>query len=205
MVGLTGGIGSGKSTVAALLATRGAVVIDADLIARKVVEPGSDALAQLVKRFGSEILDDSGSLVRPRLAEMAFGSSEARADLEAITHPAIGHEFLRQLGECAPDAIVIHDVPLLAESRKKAQETASNSLPDYAYVIVVEAPLETRLSRLEERGLSADDSRRRIAQQATDAERREHATRVVDNSGGLAELETQVDEIWHALLEIDSQ
>lgn len=200
MVGLTGGIGSGKSTVAALLAARGAVVIDADRIAREVVEPGTSALTQLVERFGSDILDESGALVRGRLAEKAFASEQARQDLESITHPAIGAEFLRQLGECPDDAIVIHDVPLLAESKKKAATAnPGGSLPDYPYVIVVEAPLETRLARLESRGVPRDDAERRIAQQATDEERRALATWVLDNAGDVEHLESQVDAIWKEL------
>jgi dephospho-CoA kinase len=199
MVGLTGGIGSGKSTVAALLVARGGVVIDADLIARQVVEPGTPALAQLVERFGGDILDESGELVRSRLAEKAFVDAQSRLDLEAITHPAIGAEFLRQLGECGPDSIVIHDVPLLAESHRKAREGGAKTLPEYEFVIVVEAPLETRLERLEARGIPRDDAQRRIAQQASDEDRRGLATWVVDNSGDLAHLEAQVDTIWKHL------
>jgi dephospho-CoA kinase len=200
MIGLTGGIGSGKSTVAARLAARGAVVIDADQIARDVVEPGTPALAALVERFGPDIVDESGALVRPRLAEVAFASGEARRALEAITHPAIGAEFLRRLGECPDDAVVVHDVPLLAESRKKALETGQQTLPDYPAVIVVEAPLALRLDRLEVRGVPRDDAERRIAQQATDEERRALATWVVDNSGDLEHLDAQVQRIWDAIL-----
>lgn len=195
MVGLTGGIGSGKSTVAAMLAARGAVVLDADQIAREVVEPGAPALAQLVERFGADILDDRGALDRARLAERAFATDDARKDLEAITHPAIGAEFMRRLGECPKDAIVVHDVPLLAESKKKS----ANTLPDYEQVIVVEAPLPTRLARLEARGVPRADAERRIAQQATDEERRALATWVVDNAGNLEALAAQVDAIWREL------
>ena len=195
MVGLTGGIGSGKSTVAALLAARGAVVLDADQIAREVVEPGAPALARLVERFGADILDEGGALDRARLAEKAFATDEARRDLEAITHPAIGAEFMRRLGECPTGAIVVHDVPLLAESKKKS----ANTLPDYEQVIVVEAPLATRLARLEARGVPRADAQRRIAQQASDEERRALATWVVDNAGDLGALEAQVDAIWHEL------
>lgn len=190
MVGLTGGIGSGKSTVAAMLAARGAVVIDADAIARQVVEPGTPALAALVERFGTEILAADGSLDRPALAERAFASEESRRDLEAITHPAIGAEFLRQVAEAPPDAIVVHDVPLLAESKRGFE---------YAAVIVVEAPLELRLDRLEARGVDREDAKRRIAMQASDEARRALATWVVDNSGDLAHLEAQVDAIWRDL------
>jgi dephospho-CoA kinase len=187
MVGLTGGIGSGKSTVAALLASRGAVVVDADAIAREVVEPGTPALAKLVEQFGASILRADGSLDRAALAAVAFVDDEHRKQLEAITHPAIGEEFLRRVADAPPAAVVIHDVPLLVESKRGFE---------YAAVIVVEAPLETRLDRLEERGVPRDDARRRINLQATDEERRKVATWVVDNAGDLAALEHQVAEIW---------
>jgi dephospho-CoA kinase len=187
MVGLTGGIGAGKSTVAALLANRGAVVIDADRIAREVVEPGTPALAQLVERFGPEILQANGALDRPKLAAVAFVDDATRKELEAITHPAIGAEFLRRVAEAPADAVVIHDVPLLVESKRGFE---------YACVIVVEAPLELRLDRLEARGVDRDDARRRIGLQATDEDRRKVATWVVDNAGDLAHLEKQISEIW---------
>ena len=190
MVGLTGGIGSGKSTVAQLLAARGGVVIDADAIAREVVEPGMPALDKLVERFGPEILRDDGSLDRPALAAVAFVDDETRKELEAITHPAIGEEFLRRVAEAPADAVVIHDVPLLVESKRGF---------DYAAVIVVEAPLEIRLDRLELRGVGRDDASRRIALQATDDERRKVATWVVDNGAGLDHLERQIDDIWRDL------
>jgi dephospho-CoA kinase len=187
MVGLTGGIGAGKSTVAALLAKRGAVVIDADRIAREVVEPGTPTLAQLVERFGPEILQANGALDRPKLAAVAFVDDATRKELEAITHPAIGAEFLRRVAEAPADAVVIHDVPLLVESKRGFE---------YACVIVVEAPLELRLDRLEARGVDRDDARRRIGLQATDEDRRKVATWVVDNAGDLAHLEKQISDIW---------
>ena len=187
MVGLTGGIGAGKSTVAGLLATRGAVVIDADAIAREVVEPGMPALDKLVERFGPEILQADGSLDRSALAAVAFVDDETRKELEAITHPAIGELFLQRVADAPPDAVVIHDVPLLVESKRGFE---------YAAVIVVEAPLETRLDRLESRGVPRDDARRRIGLQATDEDRRKVATWVVDNAGDLGELEKQIAEIW---------
>lgn len=190
MVALTGGIGSGKSTVAAMLAARGAVIIDADAIARQVVEPGRPALAALVERFGADILDPDGRLDRKALAAKAFATEEARRGLEAITHPAIGEEFLRQVAEAPDDGVVVHDVPLLAEVGAKL---------DYDEVIVVEAPREVRLRRLEQRGVARADAEARMAAQATDEQRRAIATRVVDNSGDLASLERQVDELWEAL------
>ena len=190
MVGLTGGIGAGKSTVANMLTARGAVVIDADAIAREVVEPGMPALAELVERFGPEILRPDGSLDRAALAAVAFVDDETRKELEAITHPAIGAEFLRRVAEAPADAVVVHDVPLLVESRRGFE---------YGAVIVVEAPLEVRLDRLQARGVARDDARRRIELQATDEDRRKVATWVVDNSGDVGQLEKQVGEIWSEL------
>ncbi|HEY1737076.1 MAG TPA: dephospho-CoA kinase [Acidimicrobiia bacterium] len=187
MIGLTGGIGSGKSTVAAMLAARGAVVVDADQIARAVVEPGMPALAALGERFGADVIGADGRLDRPKLAERAFATPEDRRDLEAITHPAIGAEFLRLVAEAPEGAVVVHDVPLLVESTKGY---------DYAAVIVVEAPLDARLDRLEARGVPRDDALRRIAQQASDEERRAVATYLLDNAGERADLERQVAAIW---------
>ena len=120
MIGLTGGIGSGKSTVAGLLVERGALVVDADLIARQVVEPGSPVLAQLVERFGADIVDSEGRLDRARLADRAFVDEESKLALEAITHPAIGEEFLRQVAAAPAGAVVVHDVTLLFESKHTA-------------------------------------------------------------------------------------
>jgi dephospho-CoA kinase len=189
---LTGGIGSGKSTVADLLVRRGARLIDSDAIARDVVEPGQPALAQLVERFGPGILDRDGRLDRAQLAGVAFADDQARADLEAITHPAIGEEFTRRLKEAPPDAVVICDIPLLAES-------AAAQARGYDLVIVVEAPADVRLARLEERGVPRADAERRMAAQASDEERRRLATWVIDNRGDRAALERRVDEVWRDL------
>jgi dephospho-CoA kinase len=192
MVGLTGGIGSGKSTVARMLVERSAVIVDADAIAREVVEPGKPALAALAEAFGPEILASDGSLDRAALAERAFVTDEERKRLQAITWPAIAEEFFRQIAAAPSDRIVVHDVPLLVEGTRR---------DDYAAVIVVEAPQELRLQRLEARGVPRDDAERRIALQATDEERRAVATWVVDNSGDLAHLEHQIDRIWPELVE----
>src|SRR5215831_1944618 len=190
MVGLTGGIGSGKSTVAALLTERGAIVIDADAIAREVVEPGTPTLAKLVERFGPEILAADGSLDRAALAQRAFVTDEAKKELEAITHPAIGEEFLRRVAEAPENGVVVHDVPLLVESTRGFK---------YDAVVVVEAPLDVRLDRLEARGVPRDDAQRRIALQASDEDRRKVATWVVDNSGSFGDVERQLDAIWSDL------
>jgi dephospho-CoA kinase len=191
MVGLTGGIGSGKSTVARLLADRGSVVIDADVIAREVVER-PEVLAALAERFGPEILAADGTLDRTALAQRAFVTDEVRKELEAITHPPIGEEFLRRVAAAPPDGIVVHDVPLLVESTRGFE---------YGGVIVVVAPREVRLQRLEARGIPRDDAERRMALQATDEERAKVATWILDNSGDVADLERQIDAIWPELLE----
>jgi dephospho-CoA kinase len=190
MVGLTGGIGSGKSTVAKLLTERGAIVIDADAIAREVVEPGMPALAALVEHFGPDILRPDGTLDRAELAKKAFVDDESRQALEAITHPAIGAEFLRRVAEAPEGAVLVHDVPLLVESKRGF---------DYGAVIVVEAPRDVRLDRLEPRGIPRADAEARMAAQATDDERRAVATWLIDNAGDLAELERQIDAIWPEL------
>ena len=187
MIGLTGGIGAGKSTVADCLRRRGAAVIDADVIARQVVEPGTDTLAELVTEFGPTILDNEGCLIRPRLAELAFVDDARRKALESITHPAIAKEFFRQLELAAGSDVVVHDVPLLVESTQGYR---------YGGVIVVEAPMEVRLDRLEERGVDRADAQRRIALQATDAQRRDVATWVLDNATTVAALDAQIGAIW---------
>jgi len=189
MVGLTGGIGSGKSTVARLLEAKGAWIVDADLVARQVVEPGTPALAALVERFGDAILAPDGTLDRPALGKVAFADEASRKDLEGITHPAINEEFLRRMQAAPEGSIVVCDVPLLAES-PAAQARG------YPVVIVVEAPRDLRLARLEERGVPRADAEARMAAQATDEQRREIATHVIDNSTDLEHLERQVEEIW---------
>ena len=145
---------------------------------------------QVVEAFGPEILQPDGSLDRTALAERAFVTDEKRKQLEAITHPAIGEEFLRRVAAAPADGIVVHDVPLLVESTRGY---------DYGAVIVVEAPLEMRLDRLEARGVARDDARRRIELQATDEDRRKIATWVVDNSGDVGRLEQKISEIWSEL------
>jgi len=190
MVGLTGGIGSGKSTVARMLAERGSIVVDADLIAREVVER-PEVLAALAERFGPEILAADGTLDRAALAERAFVTDELRKELEAITHPPIGEEFLRRVAAAPADGIVVHDVPLLVESTRGYQ---------YGGVIVVVAPKEVRLRRLEERGVPRADAERRMALQATDEERAAVATWILDNSGAVEDLERQIEAIWPDLV-----
>jgi dephospho-CoA kinase len=192
LVGLTGGIGAGKSTVASLLAERGAVILDADQVARDVVEPGQPALAALVERFGPEILGSDGRLDRQALAGRAFASDEAREALNAITHPAVHAEFGRRMSEAPTDAIVVMDVPLLVEAKNAAER-------GYEVVIVVEAPEHLRLDRLEGRGLDRADAAARMRAQATDEQRRAIATHLIDNGTSHQALEDQVDALWSDL------
>jgi dephospho-CoA kinase len=197
-VGLTGGIGAGKSTVAELLRARGAVVIDADQISRLVVEPGQPTLAKLAERFGPGILTADGSLNRAGLAAIAFADDENRAALDAITWPAIADEFSHQIASSPADAIVVCDVALLLES-----EWARNR--PYGAVIVVEAPVDVRLDRLVGRGLDRTDAERRMAAQASDDERRTVATHVIDNGGDVKSLARQVDAIWDQLVVLEPE
>jgi dephospho-CoA kinase len=189
LVGLTGGIGAGKSTVADLLAARGAMIVDADEVARAVVEPGQPALAKLIDRFGPKILDTDGRLDRGAVAKVAFADDASRRDLEAITHPAINEAFTSRVAEAPDDAVVVLAVPLLAESEQARKRP-------YQTVIVVEAPREVRLERLEARGVERTDAEARMAAQASDEERRKLATYVIDNGGDRVALERQIDQVW---------
>lgn len=191
-VGLTGGIGSGKSTVAQRLSSLGAVVIDADVLAREVVAPGTSGLAAIADRFGDGVLDDEGALNRPALGAIVFGDEGARRDLEAITHPRIA-ERTRELVEAAPaDAVVVHDVPLLVEKHYG---------PGYHLVVVVGADAEMRVRRLQQtRGMTEADARSRIAAQATDEQRRAAADVWLANDGARDALLAAVDDLWTARL-----
>jgi dephospho-CoA kinase len=190
-IGLTGGIGSGKSTVAARFAELGAVVIDADTIAREVVEPGTPGLAQVVERFGPDVLRTDGSLDRPALAQLVFGDEQALAALNAIVHPLVAARRADLIAAAGPDAVVVSDVPLLVETGMAG---------DFDAVVVVEAPLSDRLARLAARGLPEPEARARIARQASDEQRRAVATVVLDNSGSQQELARQVDAAWRQLV-----
>jgi dephospho-CoA kinase len=186
-IGLTGGIGSGKSTVSALLAERGAVVVDADLIAREVVAAGTPGLASVVEAFGEEVLTAEGALNRPALAAVVFSDPAARARLDAIVHPLVRQRTAELVGAAAEDAVVVNDVPLLVETGQAGS---------YDLVLVVEADVETRVARLVQRGLTAEDARARIASQATDEQRRAVADVVLDNSGTPEQLAEQVGRFW---------
>jgi len=187
-VGLTGGIGSGKSTVAQRFRELGAVVIDADLLARAVVEPGSFGLAAIRARFGDAVLAPDGSLDRVALGEVVFADGEARKDLEAITHPLIGARTRSLMESAAREAIVVHEVPLLAELGMAAA---------YHLTVAVGVDDDLRVARLTgARGFSEADARARIASQASDHERREAADVWLDNNGTVQALRSRVDALW---------
>ena len=186
-IGLTGGIGSGKSTVAALLAERGAVLVDADRIARAVLEPGTPGLAAVAGEFGTGVLTADGALDRAALAAVVFADPRARARLDALVHPLVRAQAAEEIARAPEDAVVVQDVPLLVETGQAGS---------YDLVVVVETDLATRLRRLVERGLTEDDARARIAAQATDEQRRAVADVVLDNSGSREELAAAVDRFW---------
>jgi dephospho-CoA kinase len=190
-VGLTGGIGAGKSTVSALLSELGAVVVDADAIVHDLQAPGQPVLAAMVERFGEGILLPDGRLDRQAVADLVFGDGDALADLNKIVHPAVGEEIARRLAaEAETDHVVILDVPLLVESGRK----------DMAAVIVVDVDPEIAVGRLvEQRGMSEDDARARIARQASREERLATADHVIDNHGDRDALRRRVLEVWDQL------
>jgi dephospho-CoA kinase len=187
-VGLTGGIGSGKSEVARRLAARGAVVIDADVLAREALARGSEGLARVVEEFGDAVLAPDGSLDRPALGRVVFSDHGRLAALNAIVHPYVGRRS-RELVRAAPaDAVVVYDVPLLVEN-----DLASS----YDVVVVVDVPPETQLARLtQQRGMTEADARARMSAQADRPQRRSVADVVIDNDGDLTSLDAQVAQLW---------
>jgi dephospho-CoA kinase len=189
-VGLTGGVGSGKSTVAGLLAQLGAVIIDADAIAREVVEPGTPGFAAVVDAFGSSVVGADGRLDRPAVAALVFGDEAKRLQLNGIVHPLVGARTAELAASAPGDAVVVYDIPLLVEAKMA---------DGFDFVIVVEASTALRLARLAERGMAEADARERMAAQASDAERRGVADAVVVNNGSLDELAARVDEVWQRL------
>jgi dephospho-CoA kinase len=191
-VGLTGGIGSGKSTVSALLAARGAVVVDADAITREVQAPGSPVVAAMVERFGDGIVDEHGALIRQAVADIVFNDPEALADLNKLVHPAVTARMGERLVELAEtDQLVILDIPLLVEGGREG----------LAGIIVVDVDPEVAVQRLvEHRGMREDDARSRMARQATREDRLAKADIVIDNSGTLADLEAAVAAAWPAIV-----
>ena len=190
-VGLTGGIGAGKSEVSRRLAAYGGVVIDADAIARDVLAPGSQGLSAVVAEFGADLLRPDGRLDRERLAKLVFADPEQLSRLNAITHPLVGERMAAAEREAGPDAIVVHDVPLIAEN---------NLTAGYDLVVVVDAPDHVRLDRLRrQRKMSQQQAEARMAAQASREQRLAIADLVVDNSSSLAELDRQVGDLWAEL------
>jgi dephospho-CoA kinase len=188
MVGLSGGIGSGKSAVARRLAELGAVVVDGDALAREVVAPGTDGLAAVVAAFGPSVLTPSGELDRPRVASLVFGDDEKRRQLESIIHPRVGERRNEIIAAAGPDAVVVNDIPLLVEAGMGSA---------FDLVIIVFASEETRLARLVgQRGMDEADARARMAKQATDEQRRSVADVEIVNEGTLDQLRARVDEVW---------
>lgn len=191
LVGLTGGIGAGKSTVSSLLAERGAVIVDADQIARDLQAPGTPVVAAMAERFGEHIIRDDGSLDRAAVASIVFNDAEALADLNGIVHPAMQEEIQRQIdAHRDTDRVVVLDFPLLGENPREG----------LAATIVVDVPVEIAVDRLvDQRGMDPADARARIASQISRDERNARATHVIDNSGDRASLERQVDALWAEL------
>ncbi|MDX6257694.1 MAG: dephospho-CoA kinase [Frankiales bacterium] len=187
-VGLTGGIGAGKSTVARLLADRGAAVIDADLLAREVVEPGTDGLAEVVAAFGPEVLAEDGTLDRKALAARVFADPEQLARLNAIVHPRVEALTQERASRLPPHSVVVNDIPLLVEVGAAGR---------YDLVVVVEAPEAVRIERLRSsRGMAEADAKARIASQAGPGTRTAVADVVIDNAGSYDELAATVDDLW---------
>jgi dephospho-CoA kinase len=192
-VGLTGGTGSGKTAVAERLAARGALVIDADRLAREVVAPGTPGLAAVVAEFGDRVLGPDGSLDRPALGRLVFADPAARARLEAIVHPLVRERTAAAVQAAPPGAVVVHDVPLLVET---------GAADSYDAVVVVTATPETQIARLvASRGLDPGEARSRLAAQARPEDRLAVADFVIRNDGSLADLDRRVDALWAWLLD----
>jgi dephospho-CoA kinase len=196
VIGLTGGIAAGKSTVSGLLAERGAIIIDADVLARAAVEPGTPGLEAVRRRFGDEVLTPEGSLDRAALATVIFDDAPARSALNEIVHPEVARlyrERVAQIERDSPDAIVIYDVPLLVEAR---------SADEFALIVVVHAPASQRIERLMSmRGIDRASAESRVAAQATDEERLAVADVVIDTNGSIESTRDQVDALWRLLVD----
>jgi dephospho-CoA kinase len=192
-IGLTGGIGAGKSALSATFAECGGIIVDGDVIAREVVQPGTEGLASLVEAFGEDILQPDGSLDRPALAAKAFADDEARQKLNGIVHPLVGQRRAEIIASVPQDAVVVEDIPLLVES---------GMAPLFPLVVVVHADVELRVRRLvEQRGMPEEDARARIAAQADDEQRRAVADIWLDNSGSQEDLVTRAREVWNDRIE----
>jgi dephospho-CoA kinase len=187
-IGLTGGIGAGKSTVSATFSECGGIIVDGDVIAREVVQPGTEGLAQLVEAFGEDILLPDGALNRPALAAKAFVDDEQRATLNGIVHPLVGRRRLEIIESVSEDAVVVEDIPLLVET---------GMAPMFPLVVVVTAPLETRVTRVVKRGMDEADARARIKAQAPEEKRRAIADVLLDNSGSQDQLVEKARDVWY--------
>ncbi len=195
-VGLTGGVASGKSTVSAILDGLGAVVIDADLLAREVVAPGTDALKEIAAAFGPEILTDRGELDRPAMGSIVFGDEEKRRMLEAIIHPRVRARGAELEAAAGDGAVVVHDIPLLAETGQAAKFDA---------VIVVDVPVDIQINRMVSmRGMSREEAEARVRAQASREQRRAVATYVIENTGTLEDLRDRVTKVFDELVSTDS-
>jgi dephospho-CoA kinase len=192
IVGLTGGIGAGKTAVAGLLAERGAIVIDVDAIGRQVLEPSGRAYGGVVAAFGAGILDEAGHIDRAALAQVVFADPAELATLTAISHPAINAELVARLDALPADSVVVLDMAILAESNLGRSDPEHS----YQFVITVEAPVELRVERAVRRGMDADEVRRRVKAQASGDERRALADVVVFNDTDLAAVSAQLDQVW---------
>lgn len=194
-IGLTGGIGSGKSTIARRLADHGAVIIDADVVAREVVEPGTPALSEIVALFGASVLTAEGTLNRPALGEIVFTDHHARQQLNAIVHPAVQDRTRELFTEAPQGSVVVYDVPLLVETANPYEFDA---------VIVASAPEHIRVARLmEHRGMLESEALARIQSQAPEEERLKIASHVIDTSGDINHTYAQVDALWAELTKVD--
>ena len=193
--GLTGGIGSGKSTVGSLLASHGAVIIDADAIVRSLQAPGELVFEAMVSRWGDTIVQEDGTLDRGAVASIVFGDADELAALNAIVHPAVAEETARRLDALDDDAVVMHDIPLLV--LPGGELLTSRDVDEWSGIIVVDTPIETAVERVvASRGMDPDDVLARVESQATREERREVAGFVIDNSGDLEHLAAEVDRCW---------
>jgi dephospho-CoA kinase len=188
-IGLTGGIGAGKSTVSATFSECGGIIVDGDVIAREVVEPGTEGLAQLVEAFGEDILLPDGALNRPALAAKAFVDDEQRATLNGIVHPLVGQRRLEIIESVHDDAVIVEDIPLLVET---------GMAPMFPLVVVVTAPIETRVTRVVKRGMDQADARARIKAQASEEQRRAIADVLLDNSGSQEQLVEKARDVWYS-------
>lgn len=200
IVGLTGGIGTGKTTLGEALARRGAVVVDVDGLGRQVIGHGGSAVEEVIARFGERVRSDQGDIDRAALADIVFGDDQALGDLTAISHPAINALIDTTVDKLPDDAIVVLDMAVLAES-----SLGYDNRHRYELVIVVEAPIDLRFQRLEQRGLAVEDAQARMDAQATDDERQALAHYLVTNAGSLDDLNSTAGEIWGELQRLHAE